>query len=1024
MNMRSQYPIAGITNLTIRNGKLAVPIASSQGGGLYAAGAFTGAITGARFENNSAVGTSYSSAGGALYMEGNFAGTLGSGTIFSGNKATSSTAAKGGALYTISNFTGAVTDTRFEGNSATGGSNSGQGGAVYVNRDFTGTFGSGTVFSKNVADGFTFGEGGAVYVNQDFTGSITDTRFDGNTATAFGNASSIANGGAIYVNSDFTGSIGSGTVFSGNTATGKQHGQGGAVSVLHEFTGSIVGARFENNTAKGNDDHAYGGAIYTQDSFAGSIGSGTVFSGNTADGNLSAFGGALFSLKPMSADITGARFKNNIAKAANMNAFGGAIATEEYDFTGDIASSRFENNQATAANFAYGGALSAASITTTIGSGSAFVNNAASGGTNSLGGAIFAGAHPTYLLPPPDTTITLDGGNAGTVLFQGNRAGGRANSIHFGRYDNKSNNANASLVVRTAAGGTVALHDPVSVDLNNGKTFAMTVSGSGEFIWGGRNDLAANGGSTVHFDSGAHTHLNPDFQLTNLGDRFTVGVVSGTGNIGTLAVTFQPGSTFTLDLTGRPTGDALPLFFRGDVTKTGVFTLDGAMHITTAPLLTFDEFDDTWLLADVAGVTADTFRISAGSPLFTASLVQDNDKYYVGVNNAGVMANTRGSANQNVASAYAAGQFSDAWAAYLATPGGKEATHAQRSELFLDLAGNPQNYIAEAALSFMGQSFAMQDSTVSGAWGKERASRDAWEQAAAAASTTALASPFFAPGRNPLRFWGGYVGGKTRLSAADGYYGSKSHFNGGTVGLSYDFSPCVTLGGWFTHAIGISRANDLNSKGKTKADSAGLFLSLRPSMHWTVDLDAAYGRYQNDLRRDNLSGAYSADYDQHIFSMGGKLSYHIDAAGFRISPYAGLRYQRLKQDSFREQGGAFAFHMGSTDADSFASRLGVEVSREYAFACGRSIIPQLRAGWRHEFGDRRYSASGGFVSAPQTYRLHSGKMGRDALEAGLGVRAVLVRTDRFRLDAEVSYDIDVRDNYVGQNWYAGVGLQF
>lgn len=669
----------------------------------------------------------------------------------------------------------------------------------------------------------------------------------------------------------------------------------------------------------------------------------------------------------------------------------------------------------------FGGAMYVGrSFTGVIGSGTVFRNNSAtSANGKAFGGAIFVNTET----PSAASDMTLSAKAGQTTLFQGNTAGGKASSIHFGRVTaGDASAADVTLRVVAGAGGTVALHDPLSVDMNY-KTFTMSVSGGGDFLWGGTNRLAVSndGRSSVAFGD-ARTTLLGDFQLTNKNDVF---YVDDNSNYGQLDVTFDTSNRFSLDLTGRPDEDDLPYFTKNN--NLADYTIvSGTAAIDEVYALTFDAVNARYLLADstdVAGIDASTFAVSTASPLFSARLENNGNKYYVVFNNDGVIAAMAGNANDNVVDAYAAGQFSDAWDPYYADD---EVAYMTKKAVFHEMAANPERYIGEAGVSLIGSSLRLQTAGVDSALALNQASWEWWEEwegQASAASGLGLAS-LRRSLRQPLRFWGGYFGGRDRQTGDDGYYGYKTRYHGAGVGASYDFSAAVTAGVYFNHAIGISRANSLRSEIKSNANNAGVFVSLRPSRRWTVDLDAAFGWYDNDLRRDNASGVYRDAFDQTAFTVGGKAAYRADLGGFAVSPFLGVRYQHLRQDSLREKGGAFAYRLSSADADSFATRLGVEVAKRYSFACGRSLLPVLRAAWRHEFGDRQYSASGGFVNSAHSYRVNSVEHGRDTLELGLGVRAVLVQTDRYRLEAEASYDLDLRDNFVGQHWYAGLGLRF
>jgi hypothetical protein len=135
-------------------------------------------------------------------------------------------------------------------------------------------------------------------------------------------------------------------------------------------------------------------------------------------------------------------------------------------------------------------------------------------------------------------TVTIDTGLAGTdnltlsatsghsTTFKNNvindAASTRYNSLYFGavsKWETDSTGniteqagitaSDAKLIISPAAGGVVALYDPIGVEQKGSYTFNMEVRGSGEFIWGGDNifHLESPINGTIQLYSGSTTTL-------------------------------------------------------------------------------------------------------------------------------------------------------------------------------------------------------------------------------------------------------------------------------------------------------------------------------------------------------------------------------------------------------------------------------------------------------------------------------------------------------------------------------------
>jgi hypothetical protein len=206
--------------------------------------------------------------------------------------------------------------------------------------------------------------------------------------------------------------------------------------------------------------------------------------------------------------------------------------------------------------------------------------------------------------------VTLKASGGQTTLFQNNLVNDNStnsNSIAVRNLLGSNSISSAELKIDTGnaeeegGAGTVALYDPIWVELDNGKTFTMKVSGEGEFLWGGENivtvpeDNDGDNDNTITLSRDITTVL-PGFTLdapkhnVYLARGATLNVHQGV-RIGTnLTVTDAP------DAPSATINFYLPQDIEADDT---LLTVDGAVTITgsTIRLSLLGEYDLT-LTAD------------------------------------------------------------------------------------------------------------------------------------------------------------------------------------------------------------------------------------------------------------------------------------------------------------------------------------------------------------------------------------------------------------------------------------------
>lgn len=821
------------------------------------------------------------------------------------------------------------------------------------------------------------------------------------------------------------------SLFADNFTEG-HHAFGGALYAYN--IGDITASVFYNNTVASDHD-GYGGAISTAsiESITDSI-----FVGNEAQGleyglgrTAGALGGAINATgvatlttgeKGIGAIEDSLFAYNRAYNETGEEAVGGAINVGRK--LGEITDVVFYGNTAEATNGgdAAGGAINytlnfangeEASKATTI-TDSHFIGNTVKAGGEGSGGAMnitvaaTRGGASATTHTQVDYTLNLAATAGGMTVFSGNTVNGEANSFYVG-YADTADLMGADVVfnVDAAAKGAVAILDPLLIDLVNdplngntaSKTFSLNNKGAGTFIWDGINELNASHGSFVNLEDGSTTVFMNGFHLHSHGHDITVNLDNGA----------------RVDLGLYDRNVLMPLFEDATLQNT-----TGA-SIGVSGYYSFTDEKETWLLADggnagaVATAGIDTYAPNADS---TFTLSTDGTFLYgtldYKADNAGFDKSSR-----------------NAWRS---KPAMQEVVDSlagdEQAALFDSMSKNPENYVPSAHLNFAHFGLSANRVTTQQALranDRSRAGNMRFADSGAVASDRALASSAYdlecVGGK--FRVWAEYIGARIDQDSKKGYSGYDGDLDGGVLGLSYDFSSAFTMGAYFSYSDGSADYDTVSADFDSDVFQGGVFAQYRSACSgWRATLDLAYTHLDNDSTRFT-DAAYKASFDQGVFSAGLEVGYEFNPwCNGRLTPYAGVRYQHLHQDSIRETGaGLTAIHMGSLNADSFASSLGISLAHDFVGESA-SFTPTLYAAWRHEFGDTNVSSTFRYAGFNTITRVDSLDQKRDALEIGAALSATLVRKENFAFGVNGGYNALISSDRIEHNFYAGVEFRF
>ncbi len=240
-----------------------------------------------------------------------------------------------------------------------------------------------------------------------------------------------------------------------------------------------------------------------------------------------------------------------------------------------------------------------------------------------------------------------------------------------------------------------------------------------------------------------------------------------------------------------------------------------------------------------------------------------------------------------------------------------------------------------------------------------------------------------------------------------------------TLGVDYRVTSNFAVG----LNAGYARSDaDLVDGGRVTVDGGklGLFATYFSGGFY---LDGAVGGGWNnyDTRRAALLGDARSETDGGEFNALIGTGYDWKCGGWSFGPTATFQYSYVGINSFTENGSLVPLNFPDQNENSERSTLGLKISHQCKV--GPVIIkPELRAAWRHEFGDTAYPIDSRFASgAGSPFTVHGSAIGRDSALIGAGVAAQW----NARTSTYLYYDGQLgRSNYDSHNISGGMRISF
>lgn len=180
------------------------------------------------------------------------------------------------------------------------------------------------------------------------------------------------------------------------------------------------------------------------------------------------------------------------------------------------------------------------------------------------------------------------------------------------------------------------------------------------------------------------------------------------------------------------------------------------------------------------------------------------------------------------------------------------------------------------------------------------------------------------------------------------------------------------------------------------------------------------GLNQHDSSRTITVGALTdtavADYRSNSYFTSGEARYDLTPSlpsleqhGIKLEALGSLGYTNQRVDDIHEGGGgSFNLNIPGQTSDSLQSNAGLGLSKEFKTAGGAKIIPEIYAGWTHEYMDNQSTVRASFINAPNSgsFTVSGAETARDSASFGAALS--------FRQNDGLAFFTAYDGNYNGQ----------
>lgn len=281
-----------------------------------------------------------------------------------------------------------------------------------------------------------------------------------------------------------------------------------------------------------------------------------------------------------------------------------------------------------------------------------------------------------------------------------------------------------------------------------------------------------------------------------------------------------------------------------------------------------------------------------------------------------------------------------------------------------------------------------------------------------------------AEGQDGTGLWVSAIGASGQLSES-GYATGDTSLWGGQFGVDTHLGPDTIIGAALAYAD--SKASFDRLGGQSKGRNTGISLYGRQGFGdsgWYVAGRAGVADIDSTVTRTavigNTAQNLSAGHTDSLWSAYAESGYVLPlSTDVRLTPYAGLTYDRLKRGGFTESGGVFGLTAQSQAYQQTAGVLGLRGASSFPWSAGVSVV-QAYVAWQHAFTAGSLDFRAAYVGAPAAgFTVQGIGLSRNVGWAGVGLNTAVDK----RWGWYLNYDAQLGNGGLRNN-VLSLGLRF
>ena len=279
-------------------------------------------------------------------------------------------------------------------------------------------------------------------------------------------------------------------------------------------------------------------------------------------------------------------------------------------------------------------------------------------------------------------------------------------------------------------------------------------------------------------------------------------------------------------------------------------------------------------------------------------------------------------------------------------------------------------------------------------------------------------------GHDGTGLWVSAIGASGKLSQS-GYASGDTSLWGGQFGVDTQLGANTIVGAAIAYSD--SKASFDRFGGQSKSRDTGVSLYGRHGFGeqgWYVSGRTGVATINSTVTREALIGSSTqnlgTEHTDSLWSAYAESGYVLPlSASSRLTPYAGLAYDRLKRGGFTENGGVFGLTAGSQAYQQTAALLGLRGDTSFQWTGGASVL-QAYAAWQHAFNDGNLDFNAAYVGAPAAgFTVQGIGLARNSGWLGLGLNTAVDK----RWGWYLNYDAQLGSGGLRNNVFS-LGLRF